>query len=141
MPPEQKQLPPPHDGPLAIETLEQKIADRSASNSERIHAALGLSYRRRCDRGQPIDVPAVDFGPAQVLVLPAELFVGYQLAAQKLCPEQMILAAGFGESAPGYIPTDAARREGFVEEHGYSWVREGVEQPILQAIGSALGAE
>jgi hypothetical protein len=134
-------LPPPHDGPLAIDTLEQTIADRGASSSERIHAALGLSYRRRCDRGQSIDVPAIDFGPAQVLVLPAELFVGYQLAAQKLCPEQMILAAGFGESAPGYIPTDAARREGFVEEHGYCWVREGVEQPIMQAIANALGAE
>jgi hypothetical protein len=132
-------LPPPHDGPLAIDNLERIVADQSASNSDRVHAAMGLSYRRRCDRGQAIDVPAIDFGPAQVLVLPAELFVGYQLAAQKLCPEQMILAAGFGECAPGYIPTDAARREGFVEEHGYCWVREGVEQPIMLAIRDALG--
>lgn len=135
----QLELPPPHDGPLAIERLEATLADRSASASDRIHAAMGLSYRRRCDAGRPIDVPAIDLGPAQVLVLPAELFVGYQLAAQKLRPEQMILCAGFGECAPGYIPTDQARREGFVEEHGYCWVREGVEQPIVAAIRTALG--
>jgi hypothetical protein len=136
----QLELPPPHDGPLAMEALEKTIADRSASASDRIHAAMGLSYRRRCDAGRPIDVPAIDFGPAQVLVLPAELFVGYQLAAQKLKPKQMILCAGFGECAPGYIPTDQAGREGFVQEHGYSWVRPGVEQPIMAAIKAALGA-
>lgn len=134
------ELPPPHEGPLAIETLEATVANRAASASDRIHAAMGLSYRQRCDAGRPIDVPAIDFGPAQVLVLPAELFVGYQLTAQKLRPMQSILCAGFGECAPGYIPTDQARREGFVEEHGYCWVREGVEQPIMAAIRTALGA-
>jgi hypothetical protein len=134
------ELPPPHDGPLAIDKLEATIADKGAGDSARIHAAMGLSYRRRCDAGRAIDVPAIDFGAAQVLVLPAEMFVGYQLAAQKLRPDQMILTAGFGECAPGYIPTDRARREGFVEEHGYCWNREDSEQPILAAIKQALGA-
>jgi hypothetical protein len=135
------ELPPPDDGPLAIGVLEKTLADRAASASDRIHAAMGLSYRRRCDAGRPIDVPAIDFGPAQTIVLPAELFVGYQLAAQKLKPEQMVLCAGFGECAPGYIPTDQAGREGFVQEHGYSWVRAGVERPIMQAIRAALGSK
>jgi hypothetical protein len=134
------ELPPPHDGPLDKEQLAATIADKVAGDSARIHAAMGLSYRQRCDAGQPIDVPAIDFGPAQILVLPAEMFVGYQLAAQKLRPEQMILTAGFGECAPGYIPTDQARREGFVEEHGYCWNRAGSEQPILTAVKQALGA-
>ncbi len=133
-------LPPPHDGPLDKEKLAATIADKAAGDSARIHAAMGLSYRRRCDAGQPIDVPAIDFGPAQILVLSAEMFVGYQLAAQKLRPDQMILTAGFGECAPGYIPTDQARREGFVEEHGYCWNRPGSEQPILTAVKLALGA-
>jgi hypothetical protein len=99
---------------------------------------MGLSYRRRCDRGQPIDVPAIDFGASQIAVMPAELFVGYQLAAQKLRPDQLLLTPGFGECAPGYIPTDAAREEGFVEEHGYCWVRPAVEVPILAAIRKAI---
>lgn len=132
------ELPPPDEGPLTIAALEKTIADPAASQSDRIHAALGLSYRRRCDRSQPIDVPAIDFGAAQVVVLPAELFVGYQLAAQKMRPNQLLLTPGFGESAPGYISTDEARREGFVEEHGYCWVQPDVEQRILTAIRTAV---
>ena len=131
------ELPPPDEGKLTIPVLEKTIADPAASSSDRIHAALGLSYRRRCDRGQPIDVPAIDFGAAQIVVLPAELFVGYQLAAQKMRPE-LLLTPGFGECAPGYTPTDSARQEGFVEEHGYCWVQPGLEERILASIRRAI---
>jgi hypothetical protein len=131
-------LPPPDEGPLTIEALEKTIADPASTVSDRVHAALGLSYRRRCDRGQPIDVPAIDFGAGQIVVLPAELFVGYQLAAQKMRPDQLLLTPGFGECAPGYTPTDSARREGFVQEHGYCWVRPGVEETILAAVRKAV---
>lgn len=134
------ELPPPDTGKFTIEALEQIIADPAAGTHALVHAAMGLSYRRRCDRGQPIDVPAIDFGPAQIVILPAELFVGYQLSAAKMRPDQLILTPGFGECAPGYTPTDEARQEGFVEEHGYCWVREGVERTILKAIGEALGS-
>ena len=134
-------LSPPDEGPLTIDAMQKTLANSAASNSDRIHAAMGLSYRRRADSGQLIDVPAIDFGPAQYVVLPAELFVNYQLAAQKMRPDQMILTAGFGECAPGYIPTDRARREGFVEEHGYCWVRDKVERPIKAAIAKALEAQ
>lgn len=134
-------LSPPDEGTLTIEAMQTTLANREASNSDRIHAAMGLSYRRRADSGQLIDVPAIDFGPAQYVVLPAELFVNYQLAAQKMRPDQMILTAGFGECAPGYIPTDQARREGFVQEHGYCWVKPDVEQSIKSAIAEALGEE
>jgi hypothetical protein len=131
-------LPPPDEGKLTVAAMEKSLADPATSQSERIYAAMGLSYRRRCERGQPIDVPAVDFGPAQLVVLPAELFVGYQLAAQKMRPDQVLLSPAFGECAPGYIPTDAARREGFVLEHGYCWVQPNVEERILATIRKAV---
>lgn len=134
------ELPPPSDGSLSIEVLQKTIADPKAGQAVRIQAAMGLSYRRRCDSGQPIDVPAIDFGPAQYLLLPAEMFVGYQLAAQKMKPDQAIVVSGFGECAPGYIPTEQTRREGFVEEHGYCWNRPGAEEAILAAVRSALAA-
>ncbi|MDX1946473.1 MAG: hypothetical protein SFU86_13820 [Pirellulaceae bacterium] len=133
-------LPPPDEGPLSAANLTKTLHDPKADKAARIYAAMGLSYRERCAANQAIDVPAIDFGPAQLLVLPAELFVGYQLAAQKMRPDQAILTAGFGECAPGYTPTDQARREGFVEEHGYCWVRPDVEATILAAIREALGA-
>ena len=133
-------LSPPDDGPLAVETLQKTLNNPEASKSDRIHAAMGLSWSAHCRAGRKIVVPAIDFGPAQALVVPAEAFVAYQLAAQKMRPDQMIFTAGFGECSPGYIPTDQARDEGFVTEHGYCWVRPQVENKILTAIGAALDA-
>jgi hypothetical protein len=123
---------------LVPEALQKTIADESASQQARSTAALGLSWQRRCAEGQPIDLPAVDFGAAKLLLLPAEAFVGFQLAAQKLAGETPVLAAGYGECAPGYIPTAKTRTEGFVDEHGYCWVAAGAEQQLLDAIERAL---
>ena len=80
----------------------------------------------------------IDFGPAQILLLPAESFVAYQLAAQKMRPDSFVCVAGFGECAPGYTPTDLAEREGFVKEHGYSWVGPEIEDTMLKAMREAL---
>jgi hypothetical protein len=132
-------LPPPDEGSLAPETMKATIADKTRSANDRITAALGLSYSQRCQTRPEIDLPVIDFGPATYLVLPAEMFVEYQLAAQKLQPEKRVLVAGFGECAPGYIPTTKARREGFVEEHGYCWVTADAEEAILAALRKGLG--
>jgi ABC-type nitrate/sulfonate/bicarbonate transport system substrate-binding protein len=50
----------------------------------------------------------------------------------------MVAVAGYGECGPGYIPTEAARREGFVEEHGYTWVAPGSEERLLAAIRAII---
>lgn len=110
-----------------------------ATKSDHLTAALGLAWGKRVAAGIPIDVPAVDFGPAQLVLLPAEAFVDFQLAAQKARPDQMILALGYGECGPGYIPTEAARAEGYVEEHGYCWVAAGAEEKLNRAVAEALG--
>src|SRR4051812_28231139 len=62
-------------------------------------AALGLSWRKRADSGQPIEVPVIDFGAAQLLLLPGEIYVEYQLAAQRMKPRAFVFVAGYGESA------------------------------------------
>ena len=120
-------LPPPTDGKLDPKRLAEVIADKSAAPAIRIDAACGLSYYRRCERGQAIDVPLIDFGSAAYLALPAEMFVGYSLAAQTISkqhhPHRLLLVAGFSDCAPGYIPTAEARAEGFVQEHSYCWVK------------------
>ena len=98
----------------------------------------GRSWRKRLDAGQPIDVPAIDFGPVQIVLLPAESFVRYQLEAQKMKPDGFVMTPGFGECAPGYIPSDQAEREGYVKEHGYDWVAPMPEQTMLKAIREVL---
>ena len=75
---------------------------------QRALAAMGLSSRLRYPEGHEIDVPAIDFGKAQIVLLPGESLVGYQLLAQRMRPDQFIMAIGYGECSPGYIPTDSA---------------------------------
>jgi hypothetical protein len=129
------------EGALSPEALEKTLANPDASHQERSTAALGLSWQKRCTAGQAIDLPVIDFGPAQFVLLPAESFVEFQLAAQKMRPDSFVVVAAYGECAPGYIPTEQARREGFVQEHGYTWCAAGAEQTILTALKKALGNE
>lgn len=128
----------PSAGPYSEAGMKQTLENKKASKGDRLNAALGLSWSTIIDH--PIEVSAVDFGPAQYLLMPAESFVEFQLAAQKLRPDQMVVVAGYGECAPGYIPTESARGEGYVEEHGYCWVAEGAETKLRDAMKSALGS-
>jgi hypothetical protein len=103
-------------------------------------AALGLSWRRRADAGQAIDVPALDLGAAQFLLLPGEAYVEYQLAAQEARPDQFVVTAGYGECAPGYVPTERHVAEGDPNLADWSWVAPGAEPRLRAAIKAALGA-
>ena len=105
---------------------------------ERVEAAMGLSSLRRDRHGHPIDVQAIDLGAAQIVLLPAESFVAYQLFAQQLRPDGFVVAVGFGEASAGYLPTDRAFAEAFREEHGYCWVRPGAERLLTDALRQVL---
>jgi hypothetical protein len=129
----------PPEGPRSVPAMERVLEDPSAKKGDRLMAALGLSWARRLQRGVPLEVPCLDLGPASLLLLPAESFVAFQLAAQELRPDRFVAVAGYGECGPGYIPTETARSEGFVGEHGYCWVDEGAEAVLLRAIEAALG--
>jgi hypothetical protein len=115
--------------------LRATLADRTASYQKRSEAALGLSWLARIDR--PIDVPAIDLGPAQILLLPAESFVQYQLWAQQERPDSMVMTLGFGECAPGYIPSAKDAADGY-DDH-YSWIAfPECEAAMRKAIAAAL---
>lgn len=102
-------------------------------------AALGLSARQRADAGHRIEVPVIDFGAAALILLPGESYVAYQLLAQRLRPDDFVVAVGYGECAPGYIPTDRAVAEGDTNLHDWCWVAPGSERAMTEAIGVALG--
>jgi hypothetical protein len=101
-------------------------------------AALGLSWRKRVLAGQPIDVPILDFGSAAILLLPAESYVEFQLAAQQVRPDDTILVAGYGECGPGYIPIERAWDEHDGNLSDWCWVDPGSEKPLREAIAKAL---
>lgn len=116
--------------------LEARLRDPEAPVHERILAAMGLASLRRIAAGPAIDVPSLDLGPAVVLLLPAESFVGYQLLAERLRPDVTVFTIGYGECWPGYIPTRAAFDEGFDE--GWRWVGPGADTQLARAIREAL---
>ena len=101
-------------------------------------AALGLSWRERADAGHKIDVPMLDFGVAQLVLLPAESYVEYQLLAQRLRPDSFVVVAGYGECAPGYIPTEKAVDEGDTNLHDWCWVAPGAETSMKKALVTLL---
>jgi hypothetical protein len=105
---------------------------------QRILAAMGLSSLERIARNQKIDLPVIDLGPAQIVLFPGETFVGYQLLAQRLRPEQFIVSIGYGECWPGYIPSASA----FAEDFGSSWrwVAPGADQSLRAALKEVLQA-
>jgi hypothetical protein len=101
-------------------------------------AALGLSWRRRADAGHKLDVPILELGSARLLLLPAESYVEYQLLAQRLRPDCFVLTTGYGECAPGYIPTEQAFREGDTNLSDWCWVAPGCERAMTAALRAAL---
>lgn len=101
-------------------------------------AAMGLSWRERADAGATLDVPALDFGIAQWLLLPAESYIEFQLAAEAAGGATPVCVAGYGECAPGYIPTDRHIEEQDSNLSEWSWVARGSEARMREAIDRAL---
>jgi hypothetical protein len=128
----------PRRGPgFELEDYRRILADRAAPRLARFEAALGLSWRQRADAGHAIDVPAIDFGIAQIVLMPAETFVQYQIWAQELRPDTTVMTPGFGECAPGYIPTAQDVSDGY-DDH-YSWIAFGeCERTMREALRAAL---
>ena len=129
----------PRRGPgFSVEEMRRRLTEPNRPFRELYPAALGLSWRLRLDAGRGIDLPCVDLGVAQLTMLPAESFVQYQLWAQQLRPDSFVMALGYSECAPGYIPTAQDAAEGY--DDSYSWVafpeceaviRDGLRRTLL----------
>lgn len=131
-------LPMREQGGYSEAELRKTLDDPDAKVFARNLAAMGLAWRAGHARGS-IAVPAVDFGAAQFLLLPGESFVGYQRMAQEAAPGEFVMVSGYGEGAPGYIPTQEAEADGFIEAHDWCWVARGAHVPMRAAIFEALG--
>ncbi len=104
----------------------------------RAEAAMGLAWYARVKSGHQIELPVIDFGPAQLLLLPAESYVEYQLYAEGLRPESFVMVMGYGECGPGYIPVERAWQEHDTNLHDWTWVPPGSEEPMKTAIREVM---
>lgn len=121
---------------LEPEKLKATIADGSIRTETRILAAMGLSSYQRVAAGQPIDFPCVDFGSTKLLLFPGEAFVGYQLMAQEMAPDDFVVSMGYGECWPGYIPMNTSFNDRFHDN--WLWVPPGSENRIQKVLQTVL---
>ena len=99
---------------------------------------MGLSWRQRVAAGRPLEIPVLDFGFATILLLPGETYVEFQLAAQRLRPDDFICVAGYGDAPAGYIPTEKHFAENDTNLGDWCWIGRGSEERLLKAIEQAL---
>jgi hypothetical protein len=105
-----------------------------------MQTARDLAFLRRMTSGHKIPLTCLEIGPARVVHMPGELFVEYQLAAQKMRPEAFVAMAAYGDAAPTYIGTRIAYSQGGYEPTR-SRVSFDVEEVLLPAIAELLQVE
>jgi hypothetical protein len=118
--------------------LEVQVADKKMSTYDRLRVARRLAWSRRCDAGRKTDLACLRIGPASVLHMPGELFVEYQLAAQKMRPNSPVLMAAYGDYAMGYIGTAISYTQGGYETGVVSRVAPEVEGVLMEAMRELL---
>jgi len=119
-----------------IEQLEKTLADVKKSHSVRSRAAMQLAYHRRA--AEPITLSSLKIGDRlQVLHLPAEAFVEYQLHAQQVWPEGFVATAAYGDGGPWYIPLARSYGEGGYEPSA-AFVSPAAEAALKEGIATLV---
>lgn len=96
-------LPPPRQS-LHADKIAAQIATKSAPVVSRNRPAYELSWLHRIEKQIPIVLSSLHLGGVKLLHLPAEMFVEYQLRAQRLQPDNFVCTAAYGDGGPWYIP-------------------------------------
>jgi hypothetical protein len=117
------------------------LNNRSSGEALRLQAARDIAWARRVRDGHAISVGRLRLGPIDILHLPGELFVEFQLAAQKLRVDRFVCVAAYGDYGPGYIGTAEAYSQGGYEtgvESRVSRVSPRAEAELMRTIGELL---
>lgn len=125
---------PLRDRLLNLDDIRKTLENNNAPATERIRAAKDIAFATRMKSGHKVDLTSLRFGKAMLLHLPGEIFVEYQLAAQKLRPDLFLCTAGYGEYGAGYIGTAIAYTQGGYETSSVSRTAPEVEEVLMQAI-------
>ncbi len=119
--------------------LQAIVNDASKPPRMRSEMASELVWLKRCQAGDTIEVPCLRLGDARIVHMPGELFVEYQLAAQKLRPDLFVAMAAYGDYGPGYIGTEIAYSEGGYETGPHaSLVSPKVEGVLMNVLERLL---
>lgn len=102
--------------------------------------ARDLTWIRRMEGGHHILLSALELGDSQILHMPGELFVEYQLAAQEMRPDAFVAMAAYGDDGPAYIGTRSSYPRGGYEVGSASRVAPGAEDVLTDGMRELLRA-
>jgi len=121
-----------------LSKMETVLKDPRAGTSSRIRAARNIAWARRVKAKDPIDLTCLRLGKESILHMPGELFVEYQLAAQKMRPSDFVAMTAYGDYAPGYIGDAISYTQGGYETGRVSRVGAEVESVLMPALKELL---
>lgn len=120
------------DGPFSAAALREQLQpDRPVS--DRLKAAMFSAWANRLNAGHRVIVSRMRIGPLQLVHLPGEPFVEYQLFAQQQAGEKsFVCVAGYGECGVWYYGPDSI----FRDRGGYeqTWSFTGPCQASVEAV-------
>ncbi|MEO1991354.1 MAG: hypothetical protein ABGW78_05415, partial [Pirellulales bacterium] len=119
----------------------QQLAASIRMNADKgtMNQADALAWITRVESGREVDITCLRVGNIRMLHMPGELFVEYQLAAQRMRPDLHVMMAAYGDYGPGYIGTSASYAEGGYEvEVDSSFVGPEVEEVLISAMHKLL---
>lgn len=124
---------------LVEKELVAQLQDPEVEADWKMYVAKHLAWLRRTQAGKMVTISALRLGKVHLLHLPGELFIEYQLAAQKMRPDEMVCTAAYGEYGMGYIgTTEAYSQGGYETSERASRVAPEVEKVLMEAIGKVL---
>ena len=124
---------------LIEKELKAQLAYDKFDANKKLVAAKHLAWLQQQQAGKQISLSALRLGNICLLNLPGELFIEYQLAAQKMRPDLQVCTAAYEEYGPGYIGTEIAYSQGGYEtSERASRVAPQVEPVLLEAIRKLL---
>lgn len=117
-------------------------AQLRAATPMRFAAAAALAWLERGESAPVTEISCLRLGDLRLLHLPGELFVEYQLTAQRMRSDLRVALAAYGDYGPAYIGTARAYGEGGYEtEPRSSFVAPEVEEVLLGALRRLLAEE
>ncbi|MGY8766870.1 MAG: hypothetical protein ACKVH8_00395 [Pirellulales bacterium] len=124
---------------LVADKLIEVLDDKDADIKDKLTAAKHLAWLQRTKADYPIVLSSLKLNNTYLLHMPGELFVEYQLAAQKMLPDSNVCMAAYGEYGPGYIGTAISYSQGGYEtSERASRVSSGAEAILKNAMKSLL---
>jgi len=122
---------------LDREKLLATLKDPTSDFRKQFTAANNLAWLIESRSGTKTECACLQLGKVQILHMPGELFVEYQLAAQRMRPDSFVCLAAYGDYGPGYICTEIAYSQGGYEP-GVSLVAPSVEEVLMDTMRELL---